>query len=298
MIRIKQTQFLSMLRGWSLIILVFFLIGCAVRPICVGSQTDLPYAGTKVVVWGSHSGAVAELVTNLQKMKMRIVERAHLKQVIDEQKIILSDSSEDEGIILKVGRILGAETIVFIDVETSSHVVSSAAAYKYVASSHTGTIYHLNVSVRGVSVETGEVIWSGTAHYPRGVSNPEAGIIYLTRSAFARAMCPSGAWSDLGGCDFKKSYGSGYLGMFIGQRKSTQGIQLVITKVLPGSSAQKAGLKEGDILLSCDGKTGMQTLLEYLTTCKKEAGEQVTFEILRDDKIMTISATTVQRPTE
>ena len=278
--------------GWSLPFFLIILGGCARMPITSGSQSDIPYAGTRAVVWGSHSGAVGEVVTNLQQMKLKIVERGHLRQVFDEQKITLSDSSDDEGKVLKVGKIVGADIIVFVDVQTSSDVVSTAGAYKYYASSQTATRYHLSVSVRSVSVETGEVIWSGTAHYGRGINNPEAGIIYLTRAAMMRGICPQGAWNEMsGGCDFKKAFGSGKTGIYLGQKNSAHGKQLVVTGFPPGSVAQQAGLKVGDIILSCDGKTGIQTLLELKTICKKEAGEQIVFEILRGDKNMTITAT-------
>jgi PBP1b-binding outer membrane lipoprotein LpoB len=291
----RRTKFTQLI-GCLLLFYLIILGGCGSKPITSGSQSDVPYAGTRAVVWGSHSGAVGEVVTNLQKMKLKIVERAHLRQVFDEQKITLSDSPDDEGNVLKVGKIVGADIIVFVDVQTSSDVVSSAGAYKYYASSQTSTRYHLSVSVRSVSVETGEVIWSGTAHYGRGINNPEAGIIYLTRSAFVRGICPQGAWSDMSGtCDFKKAYGSGATGMYLGHKNSATGKQLVITGFAPGSSAQQAGLKVGDIILSCDGKTGMQTLLELMTNCKKEAGEQITYEILRGDKNMKITATAVPR---
>ena len=209
--------------GWLVPVYFIFLTGC-MMPIVSGSQSDLPYQGTRVVVWGNHTGAVAEVVTNLQALKMKVVERAHLKQVFEEQKIILSDSSDDEVKILKVGKIVGAESIVFVDVQTQSDVVSSAAAYKYYASSQTATRYHMSVAVRSVNIETGEVTWSGTAHYQRGINNPEAGIIYLTRAAMIRAICPLEAWSDTTlNCDAKKAWGSGMYSLMVSQKKRHPG---------------------------------------------------------------------------
>ena len=41
-----------------------------------------------------------------------------------------------------------------------------------------------------VNVETGEVTLSGSAQYPAPITNPEAGLAYLTQSAIARALCP------------------------------------------------------------------------------------------------------------
>jgi hypothetical protein len=217
-----------------ILFVLILMFGCANLPRSSGTHIDLPYAGSKAVVWGSHSGAVGETVTSLQRIGVRVVERSHLKQVFEEQKMILSNTSEDEGKILKVGKIVGADTIVFVDVQTSSDVVSRASMRGlFRADSQTSTRYHLSVSIRGVDVETGEVLWSGTAHYARGVNNPEAAILYLARTAIARAMCPSGAWNNFSGCDIKKAYGSGWLGILIGKKESTQGRQLIVAGFRP-----------------------------------------------------------------
>jgi hypothetical protein len=277
-------------------IFTFLLVGCGgMKPVTNGSQIDTPYAGERIVVWGSHSGAVGEVVTELQKSKFRIVERSRLKQVFDEQKIILSDTSDDEAQILKVGKIVGAETIVFVDVQNSSNVVSSASAYKYVATSQSGTAYHISVSVRGVSVETGDVLWTGSAHYPRAINNPEAGIIYLTRSALGRGLCPPSGWNDKTACNDAKFFGTGRLGFHILHKKSSTGPQIAVVAVMTGSPAERAGVKVGDILISCDGKSVGTSSTEYMTNCKANAGQTIKFELKRGENIVSVSATAIPR---
>ena len=51
----------------------------------------------------------------------------------------------------------------------------------------------------------------------------------------------------------------------------------------------------GDIILACDGKTGLQTLLDLVTMCKKEAGEKTVFEVLRGDRKMTFTVIAAPR---
>ena len=75
----------------------------------------------------------------LQNRGFRLVERSHLKQIFREQKIRLTHTSEDEADLLHVGRLIGAEQVVFVMWAGDS------------------------VSVRGVDVQSGEVSWSGTA---------------------------------------------------------------------------------------------------------------------------------------
>ena len=48
------------------------------------------------------------------------------------------------------------------------------------------------------NIETGEISWSGRAHYPRDVRDAEAGVITLTNSALARAWCPDEQWREPG----------------------------------------------------------------------------------------------------
>ena len=108
---------------------LFFILwvpGCAIMPISNGSQSDLPDSGSTIVVWGQHKGAVGEAVTILQQSGLRIVERSRLQQVFDEQKIRLTYSTDDDAQILKVGKILGAGSIVFVETETSSSQTSRA----------------------------------------------------------------------------------------------------------------------------------------------------------------------------
>jgi len=81
----------------------------------------------------------------------------------------------------------------------------------------------------------------------------------------------------------------------------------VILEVLPGSAAEKAGLKQNDLILSISGKkiTGPQELSETIKA--KKPNEKVDIQYLRDGKPQSTSATlqalksvsksiTVQRP--
>ena len=182
--------------------LMLFLIGCGrtVYPVTEGFHSQIPEKDTRIVVWGNHESAVGAAVTWLQRKRMRLIERARILEVFKEQKMQLTHSSEDEGNILRVGRLLGADWVVFVDTTMRSN--ERFAINKYGGGSWSE--YHLSVAVRGVNVETSEILWSGRAHYPQGVNNPEAGIGYLTNHALERAWCSgewtvSSRWTD-GGC--------------------------------------------------------------------------------------------------
>ncbi len=280
---------------------LFFILwipGCAgpIRAISNSSQSDLPDPGSTAIVWGQHKGAVGETVTLLQQWGFRIVERSRLQQVFDEQKIGLTYSTDDDAQILKVGKILGAGSIVFVETETSSSQTSQAFVYQYYGSSRSETVTNASVAVRGVDVETGEVMWTGTAHYPQAITNPQAGIIYLTQIAVMRGLCPTGYWKDdAKGCDWVKVHGTGMIGFLAASKKTPEGRQLVVFTVTPNSPAEQAGLKVGDVVLSCNGKSGFQTMMQYRLACKSEAGQTITLQTKRGDKTTTISVTAVSR---
>ena len=282
----------------TVLLIVLCVPGCArtIMPISNGSLSDFPEPGSTAVVWGQHKSAVGETVTILQKMGLRIVERSRLQQVFDEQKLRLTHSADDDAQILKVGKILGAGSIVFVETETSSSQTSRAFVNQYGGGSRSETVTNASVSARGVDVESGVVMWTGTAHYPQPINNPEAGIIYLTQIAVHRGLCPSEAWkNDTEGCDYSKVFGRGMIGIQFEPRESPQGRQLIVTEVTPGSPAEQAGLKVGDTLLSCNGRSGFQTKMQYLTGCRYEPGQSVIMQVKRNDKITTISTTAISR---
>lgn len=178
----------------SILLLPLLLASCnkIIRPLSEGYHNQLPEQGTRVIVWSNYDSAVGVAVTWLQQKRLRLVERAHLHEVLREQRIQLTNTPIDNESILKIGKLIGANSIVFIDISAQSN--QRIAINPQGASSWTE--YHLSVTVRGVDIETGEILWSGRAYYPRAGVNPEAGIIHLTQRALEHAWCPEGKWID------------------------------------------------------------------------------------------------------
>jgi hypothetical protein len=131
-----------------------------------------------------------------------------LQAVLNEQGIRLTYTPDSDADVLRVGKLVGAERIIFADATITSAVSSRAYYGAYGGGARSDTVYHLSVAVRNVDVETGEIRWSGSASYPKPINNPEIGVVYLAKSAIARATCPieSGfEWREMstwttGGC--------------------------------------------------------------------------------------------------
>lgn len=156
-----------------------------------------------VVVWGNHPAAVGPIVDLVQSQGNTVLERTRLQSVFDEQKIRLTHSSDDMADLLKVGKIVGADSIIFADVshraETRSGVYNTPGAILPMggmllavppkSESYSETLHHISVAVRGVNVEDGTVRWSGSATVNQPVKNPDAAVGYLTNAAILRALC-------------------------------------------------------------------------------------------------------------
>ncbi len=205
----KQRRCCVSLCGLAVAILLStpMLIGCAktVYPVTTGYHVpiteEMLSKKYRVVVWGNHPAMANTIIGLVQQEGHSVVERARLQEVFNEQEIRLTHSPDDHADILRVGRLLGADRVIFAEVMERTHVGLGGGRKlnfgerlalsnpDHAALAQAITAYQVSVSVRGVDVETGEIEWSGTAHYPEPVGNPEQAVIMLVRVAMARALC-------------------------------------------------------------------------------------------------------------
>lgn len=183
------------IRTLMMVLLPGFVVlsGCGIvpstmHPITDGFHHSLPSPSTHIVIWGTSSTVTGTATTWLQKRGLRVVERAKLLQVFEEQRIRLTHTADDEGPILRVGKLLGAGMVVFTDASVTSGVVSNYSVNAYGGGGGSATVTSASVSIRGVDVETSEVLWNGVARYPQNSSSaPEDGLVKLTCQALATA---------------------------------------------------------------------------------------------------------------
>jgi serine protease Do len=70
----------------------------------------------------------------------------------------------------------------------------------------------------------------------------------------------------------------------------------LISQVYEGSPAEKAGLKGGDVIVEIDGKKIKNSQDVVHEVLKREVGQQIRFEVIRERKRVEISVTTAQMP--
>ena len=90
-----------------------------------GFHKSLPAENSRIVVWGTHPSVTNMAITWLQKRGLTVVERARLKQILDEQTIRLTHTPDDEAQVLRVGKLLGADMVVFVDASASQGALAN-----------------------------------------------------------------------------------------------------------------------------------------------------------------------------
>ncbi|MDE3019583.1 MAG: hypothetical protein KGO52_16015 [Nitrospirota bacterium] len=140
----------------------------------------------------------------MQDTGQTVIERARLQEVLNEQKIRLTNTPDDDAHVLRAGRLAGADYIIFAYVSVRQVTTQPMEDDpRFGGLGIAGPTFLISVSARSVSVATGEIRWSGTASYPRPVRNPEQTVTVLAEAAFARATCRTETgfeWNDRRGC--------------------------------------------------------------------------------------------------
>ena len=151
------------------------------------NHNSLPKRNSRLVVWGEQPSITGAATTWLQKRGLTIVERARLKQVLDEQMIRLTHTADDEANLLKAGKLLGAEIVVFMESAQTAGLASSFNVNQYGGGGSSTTTHSAAVFVRAVNIESGEVVWSGNARYGEPIVGVNEALVKLTCQALATA---------------------------------------------------------------------------------------------------------------
>ena len=95
----------------------------------------------RAIVVGRHPAAVAQASDDLQQLGFTLIQRDRVQQILDEQDTHLNFPLAAEAYLVRNGFLSGAEVLVQVDVDGPQDAPS--------------------VIVKGIDVETGNVLWSG-----------------------------------------------------------------------------------------------------------------------------------------
>jgi hypothetical protein len=166
-----------------LISVVLLIQGCPSKvpppgvrfPITSGSHTILPTAQQRILIWGDPplADVAVEWLRSHHYSSILMPEKGpfHTPQV--------SHSFSDRKAALAVAESMKAEFVLFLEREESKEGA--------LIDLQCGSFIYVNVSLRGLSVETGETVLRGSAHYPHCVDLSGETFQNLTCQAFATA---------------------------------------------------------------------------------------------------------------
>ncbi|MGQ0811947.1 MAG: hypothetical protein ACT4OO_12090 [Nitrospiraceae bacterium] len=189
--------------GLGALICLEMTFGCKSYVIPPTPQTDgfhlmLPSPYTRAVVWGSRSNAVQNVTTWLLKRGYTIVDQTKLLQVAGEQRIVMTSYQYQDSDVLRIGRLVGARQVIFVDTDIASMEVTVFDG----GLPEKQTVHSGSMTIRAVDVETGEIHWSGKARYGERFPHLDEGLNRLACHALATAwgLRPPGAASRDGIC--------------------------------------------------------------------------------------------------
>ena len=174
----------------ALLMISALLQGCSSFPIVQeGFHTKLPIPPAMSMVWGNDPIAVDAAMIWLQAHGFGTVERRKLQRLLAEQPRPLTGTWADAAQLVGLGRGIGAEQLVYVDMAVKP-VVFSRPFLKDLGSKppEKETLYYIQVSIHGVEVQTGEETWGGSAQMAFPVPEVEGNIIDLIGRALAGVL--------------------------------------------------------------------------------------------------------------
>ena len=147
---------------------ILLLSGCvASPPLTEGFHSDLPPPHTIALIWGNQPPVVAAATTWLLQRGLIVIEQSKLQPILAEASPSELPVGKD-ATVLKAAKSLGVKLVVFI--------------------TQSGDVRAPIVTVRGVDVETAQILWSGSARYPEYMKRPFSDLLVnLTCEALAAA---------------------------------------------------------------------------------------------------------------
>ncbi|HZS12072.1 MAG TPA: hypothetical protein VFA38_07465 [Nitrospirales bacterium] len=133
-----------------------------------------------------------------------VVDGVVLQKIIDEHKLTMTNTPDDERRIMVAAKLAGAQDVLFGTSKISTEVEPRRIITEHGGLGQKPTYYDVTVTLRSIDLHTGNLAWRATARYADHLGYPVAGLVSLTTWALARGMCPTDAgfvWKEPKGID-------------------------------------------------------------------------------------------------
>ena len=184
-----KNGFLYRLLRLAIIMSIFSVVlGCASTPkeqetfLGEGFQATLPNPGTRVVVWGNHSGAVTRTLGWLQDHQVLGVDPSWVEKELTDPRFSHRTRMEQKRQVLVAAQSLGAPLVVFAHREDSQF----GQKFDLMSFGHKRTKI-IAIEIRGMKVETGDVVFGAKAWNSEPLVESEQMVEDLTTFALQKA---------------------------------------------------------------------------------------------------------------
>ena len=163
-------------------------LGCASSPteyekfMGEGFQSFLPNSGARVVVWGNHSGAVMRTLGWLHDHQILGVDPSWIQKELSDPGFAHRTRKEQKEQVLAAAQSVGASLVLFAQVEDNQlgrKFDLMSFGYK--------RMKIMGVEIRGMRVETGDVVFGAKAWNPKPLVESEQIVQELTTFALQKA---------------------------------------------------------------------------------------------------------------
>jgi len=181
--------FLYGLKSPAIILGIFSVVlGCASTPteyeifMGEGFQASLPNPGTRVVVWGNHSGAVTRTLGWLQDHQVLGLDPSWIEKELTDPRFAHRTRMEQQRQVLVAAQSLGVPLVVFAYREDSQ----LGQEFDLMSFGHKRTKI-IAIEIRGMKVETGDVVFGAKAWNSEPLVESEQLVQNLTTFALQKS---------------------------------------------------------------------------------------------------------------
>jgi hypothetical protein len=184
-----EFSFLDRLIMKAIILGIFsLLLGCASTPteheifMGEGFQSSLPKQGTRVVVWGNHSGAVFRTLGWLHDHQILAVDPLWIEKELNDPGFAHRTRTEQKAQVLAAAQSVGVPLVLFAQVDDSQ----LGRKFDLMSFGHK-RLKIIGVEIRGMKVGTGDVVFGAKAWNSEPLVESEQIVHDLTTFALQKA---------------------------------------------------------------------------------------------------------------